>query len=258
MPFHELKITFLNRRRFRFKPRSRPRPPSPSPIPLRFTIPYRKMEDPDCAICSQPAIAQCECEAKGLTVAIRHAEQRMMTSVFNEIRTWVRTHAQDYILDYFRVLKTRRKESHAAHIHRITDMAAYYYNARPHPSEISAADAELKRGIDEDWRASVQRYPEVLEYFYSLVELNLPGDDEPGVRDPPLSALGGVRKVRVREPDVQGGRRRVVGGAAERVRRQSVPAPMQRERERVERRGTPGPPPFAPMPSGYQYVTPGY
>ncbi|KAF4625479.1 hypothetical protein G7Y89_g12686 [Cudoniella acicularis] len=169
-----------------------------------------KIMDPDCAICSQPALAQCECEAKGLDIAVRQAEQRMMTSVFNDIRTWVRGHAQDYILSYFSMLTTRRKDFHAQQVHRITERAAYYYNARPHPSEIANADAELKRGIDEDWKASVQRYPEVLEYFYGLVDLNLPGDDEPGVRDPPLSALGGVgatggRKVRLREPVVERG-----------------------------------------------------
>jgi hypothetical protein len=45
-----------------------------------------KIMDPDCAICSQPAIAQCECEAKGLDIAVRQAEQRMMTSVFTDIR----------------------------------------------------------------------------------------------------------------------------------------------------------------------------
>jgi hypothetical protein len=46
----------------------------------------RKTMDPDCAICSKPAIAQCECEAQGLDIAVRQAEQRMMSSVFNEIR----------------------------------------------------------------------------------------------------------------------------------------------------------------------------
>lgn len=28
---------------------------------------------------------------------------------------------------------------------------------------------ELRRGIDEDWRMAVQRYPEVLDYFYTMV-----------------------------------------------------------------------------------------
>jgi hypothetical protein len=45
-----------------------------------------KIMDPDCAICSQPALAQCECEAKGLDLAVRQAEQRMMNSVLNDIR----------------------------------------------------------------------------------------------------------------------------------------------------------------------------
>ena len=45
-----------------------------------------KIMDPDCAICSQPALVQCECEAKGLDTALRQAEQRMMASVFSDIR----------------------------------------------------------------------------------------------------------------------------------------------------------------------------
>jgi hypothetical protein len=45
-----------------------------------------KIMDPDCAICSRPALEQCECEAKGLDIAVRQAEQRMMASVFTDIR----------------------------------------------------------------------------------------------------------------------------------------------------------------------------
>lgn len=107
------------------------------------------------------------------------------------ISTWVRTHAQDYILEYFRLLTERRKAQHSQHLERLTAQAYHYFHAPPHPSEVAQAQATLKRGIDEDWQASVQRYPEVLEYFYSLVELTLPPDDEPSVKDPPLSALHG-------------------------------------------------------------------
>lgn len=42
--------------------------------------------DPDCAICSQPATINCECEATGLVVALRQAEQKVMTQKFEEIR----------------------------------------------------------------------------------------------------------------------------------------------------------------------------
>jgi len=206
--------------------------------------------DPDCAICSQPALAACECESKGLDLAVRQAEQRMMAGIMTDIRSWVRTHAQDYILSYFSMLTTRRKERHAAQIHSITTHAQYYYHARPHPSEIMAADQELKRGIDEDWKASVQRYPEVLEYFYGLVDLNLPSEEDACVSDPPLRALEGVsgggreRKVRLREPSEVEERRRA-------------------RRERV----MPAPPPpigimrrqsYAPPMGGGGYGYPGY
>lgn len=107
----------------------------------------------------------------------------------------MRAHAQDYILEYFRLLTERRKAAHTAHLDRIGRHAFYHYQAPPHPNEITAAQAQLKRGIDEDWQASVQRYPEVLEYFYSLVDLTLPDDNEAAVKDPPLSALSGSRKA---------------------------------------------------------------
>ncbi|KAI1845811.1 hypothetical protein JX265_000010 [Neoarthrinium moseri] len=151
--------------------------------------------DPDCAICRAPATVQCDCEAKGLESAVKQAEDRMMRGIYNDIRGWVRAHAQDYILEYFRLLTERRKLQHQNHLDHLTQQAYHYYHAPPHPSQLDHANAALKRGVDEDWQASVQRYPEVLEYFYSLVELSLPSDDEPAVKDPPLSALNGSRKT---------------------------------------------------------------
>ncbi|KAI0484725.1 hypothetical protein GGR56DRAFT_38969 [Xylariaceae sp. FL0804] len=150
--------------------------------------------DPDCAICRAPATMSCDCESKSLEVAIRQAESRMMQSVYNEIRHWVRKHAQDYILDYFHILSERRKVAHSQHLEQLRVHASYYYNQPPHPNDIASAQANLKHGIDEDWQASVQRYPEVLEYFFGLVGTTLPEDHDPAVKDPPLSALNGARK----------------------------------------------------------------
>ena len=42
--------------------------------------------DPDCAICHAPATLSCDCEAKGLDMAVRQAESRMMQSIYNDIR----------------------------------------------------------------------------------------------------------------------------------------------------------------------------
>ena len=85
-------------------------------------------------------------------------------------RTWVRKRAQDYILEYYRLLVDRRKQAHSLHIDHITSQSWAYYNQPPPHAHLTAAQHELKRGIDEDWQASVQRYPEVLEYFFSLVD----------------------------------------------------------------------------------------
>lgn len=57
-------------------------------------------------------------------------------------------------------------------------------------SQIAEAHADFKRGIDLDWKASVLRYPEVLDYFYSLVELRLPKADDSRVIQPPFAAAG--------------------------------------------------------------------
>lgn len=59
-------------------------------------------------------------------------------------------------------------------------------------TQIQDAHAELKRGIDADWRSSVLRYPEVLDYFYSLVEVRIPDDRSPRVIEPPFAAAGYV------------------------------------------------------------------
>lgn len=42
--------------------------------------------DPNCAICSAPATHACDCEAKGLEMAVRQAEDRMMRSIYSDIR----------------------------------------------------------------------------------------------------------------------------------------------------------------------------
>lgn len=98
-------------------------------------------------------------------------------------------------------------------------------------TQIAEAHAELKRGIDADWRASVLRYPEVLDYFYSLVELRLPDDHSREVVEPPFAAAGyadigyGVKeqkkkKRRDREGSVPGGHM-----ALNRVMHQPPPVP---------------------------------
>lgn len=57
-------------------------------------------------------------------------------------------------------------------------------------TQIAEAHADFKRGIDMDWKASVLRYPEVLDYFYGLVELTTPDESDTRVARPPFAAGG--------------------------------------------------------------------
>ncbi len=204
------------------------KPSQPDMSPRSDTYPTPTV-DPDCAICSAPAHQKCSCEASGLDAAVRQAESKFLTSHFQSIREWVRLRAQDYILNYYELLIKRRREAHEAHLRGLEERAMYYWGSRPHPEELRQAMESLKRGCDEDWKGAVQRYPEVLEYYFSLVQFQLPPDDALEVRDPPLSALAGVGARVYREPPIK-----------------------RRESGRGDRRSVPPERPRAPK-SGYSY-----
>lgn len=141
--------------------------------------------DPNCAICNLPASAACYCETRALEDATRQAEARMMQGVYNEIKVWIRTHAQTVINDRFRAAVDEACKSHGQAKHVGVESGA---------SEPSTTIPRAQ--LNELWSEAVETYPAVLQYFYSLVEFQLPADDEPAVREPPLSALRGSRSPR--------------------------------------------------------------
>ncbi|KAF2277180.1 uncharacterized protein EI97DRAFT_375777 [Westerdykella ornata] len=155
---------------------------------------------PNCAICNGPAYPECSCESERLQIAVKQAEHRAMEAKLAEIRDWVIAHARQHILNAFERLTSTRKQAHSAYLASLPNYSIYMqYSGHPpiHPgyiaqlqSQIAEAHAELKRGIDADWRASVLRYPEVLDYFYSLIELKIPSDRSPRVVEPPFAAAG--------------------------------------------------------------------
>ncbi|CCF42269.1 serine/threonine protein phosphatase [Colletotrichum higginsianum] len=52
-----------------------------------------------------------------------------------------------------------------------------------------AAITLQKHEVDQRWQEVWQRFPEVLEYHFSLLEVHLPPDDDPNVSDPPLTTI---------------------------------------------------------------------
>ncbi|KAF2203992.1 hypothetical protein GQ43DRAFT_429405 [Delitschia confertaspora ATCC 74209] len=191
-------------------------------------------ESPNCAICNGPATPECPCESDRLQIAVKQAEDRAMQARLQEIRDWVVSHARQHILNAFERLSSARKQSTAQYLGSLPYYSVYVqYSGRPpiHPmhlaplqAQISEAHADLKRGIDADWRSSVLRYPEVLDYFYSLVELRLPSPTSPRVMEPPFATAGyadaGYGHVRVKKE-------------------------KKKRRERSEREGSAAPPDYA-------------
>ncbi|KAJ4295123.1 hypothetical protein N0V90_007133 [Kalmusia sp. IMI 367209] len=155
---------------------------------------------PNCAICNAPAFPECPCESERLQIAVKQAEQRAMEETLTKIRDWVISHARQHILNQFERLTSTRKAQHSAYLATLPNYSIYMqYSGHPpiHPMyvenlqrQIAEAHAELKRGIDADWRASVLRYPDVLDYFYGLVQLKLPNETSPRVVEPPFAAAG--------------------------------------------------------------------
>jgi hypothetical protein len=108
-------------------------------------------------------------------------------------------------------------------------------------SQISSANHTLQQGVDQDWRTSCMQYPQVLDYYFNLVSVRLPRDDDTVITDPRFGAP--------KDPP-----RRV----KEKERRESLeyreppppPPPTTKEQRKKERRRsrTGRTPPPAPMP----------
>ncbi|KAH6877240.1 hypothetical protein B0T10DRAFT_188142 [Thelonectria olida] len=140
--------------------------------------------DPDCAICHAPATMACDCEAKGLEVAVKQAEDRMMGSIYQDVRTWVREKSQHFIRSSFDSYLTTLREPELA------------LEQQDSAADTSKIGEPSQQEVNEAWEASVERYPETLEYFFGLAEVTFPAEDEAAVKDPPLSALNGMKRKR--------------------------------------------------------------
>ncbi|KAH8148717.1 uncharacterized protein LAJ45_07060 [Morchella importuna] len=118
--------------------------------------------DPNCAICDGPPKNRCDCEFRTLVHAVEESEQRVLEPMYDEIRTWVTTQARAAIHRDFRAREARRK---TAYERWLLD-----YGARAPRWQREEMAFSLQRAISEDWKAAVERYPEVLDYYYGEVK----------------------------------------------------------------------------------------
>jgi hypothetical protein len=91
-----------------------------------------------------------------------------------------------------------------AHHAAMMSSSPYYglyvqYNGQPplSPAQIHAvqehmrrAEATLQAGVDADWRTACKQYPTILDYYFDLVLVQVPPDNDPMVADPRFGADG--------------------------------------------------------------------
>lgn len=141
--------------------------------------------DPNCSICHLPFSSSCDCETKAMEVAFRQAENKVMKSVYRDIRAWVRGHAQGFVWGEFS--KYKQEVESDGHEEQAEE-------------DVTGREPSKQEKINERWQTAVQSYPETLEYFYSLVQLSVPADNDPAVKDLPWSTLNGARRKRGSSP----------------------------------------------------------
>jgi len=142
-------------------------------------------------------------------------------------------HARNQIISTFNALKSARHQRLLQDLQTIPCYTLYmrWRGNPPLPadqlhilhSRIQQANAYYKAGIDEDWRQSCLRYPEVLDYFFGLVEFSFPDPGDASVLDPRFGVpLREVRRVRSRRQSVDEGSTR---GHRKRDKRGRTPLP---------------------------------
>ena len=168
-------------------------------------------------------------------------------AILTTSREWVINHARNQIIHTFEQLKAARKQAHYAYLQTIPCFTLYQkYRGNPplQPaqlhllhSQIGQAQSIFQAGVDEDWRRSCLRYPEVLDYYFSLIDISMPRDDDSAVQEPRFGdQLNGPRRIKARRGSMSSGQMYKKKG----------------RRNSMSSRGRPRTPPAAPMVDAYR------
>lgn len=179
--------------------------------------------EPSCAICGGRQYPECPHESDSLQLALNQAIARW--AGMKKVREWVLDHARNEVMSIFQELKNARRQAHVAYLHTIPCFSLYqkFHGSPPvHPmqlqslqQQISHAQELYKSGVDEDWRRSCLKYPDVLDHFFNLVDLDFPDDTDSSVQTPQFggSAKGPRKAIKARQrsrgsTDVSNGHRK--------------------------------------------------
>jgi hypothetical protein len=183
------------------------RPDNSQTVPSRTVDVVSGEIQPNCAICDEPynlPMKECFCETERLELAVKQAETRKLDARLAEIRevtqfvhiffglmlcrNWAIDNTRTHIVKIFYRLTATRKKAHSIYLASLPHYDIYMrYSGQPPirqeyisalQLQIQEAHAEFKRGIDADWRAAILRYPEGLDYYFSLTKVHIPADSD--------------------------------------------------------------------------------
>lgn len=107
---------------------------------------------------------------------------------------WVLNQARLQVLHLFARAKASRLEAHIQYLHTLPYYGLWqHYNGRPPlpprefaylQDQLRNAENNLRMGVDSDWRKACLMYPEMLDYFFGLVEINFPDEKSEMVMRP--------------------------------------------------------------------------
>jgi hypothetical protein len=156
----------------------------------------------------------------------------------------VTDHAKDQVLNMFHEMKQARYQAHISYLQTLP-CYTIYQKFGGHPpldapqvhvlnQQISHAQAIFQAQVDDDWRRSCMRYPEILDYYFRLIAFQFPEDEDASITQPRFGQSS-------KEP------KRL------KTRRESMDVDPPR-RKRSRRRNSRGrtPPPSAPMAGHYR------
>ena len=160
----------------------------------------------NCAVCGGPGEPECPCEGTRLQQCINQAETKWIESWISKTRyilpqsscvfpangansEWVMNNAINTVTTMFERKKEARKEMFKQQVLNIPYFPMYQQHRGRPPldpriiiniqGQLHAAEVRLKQGIDQDWKACVIRYPEVLAHYYNQVQMQIPAQAQP-------------------------------------------------------------------------------
>lgn len=117
---------------------------------------------------------------------------------------WVLNHARETILQTYRQLEAQRRSQYEAHLSALPfyQLWQIYRDGAPLPPhqleglkmQMHSAWEHMHRALDKDWQNCLQKYPAMLDYFFGLVELGMPEEQDARVEQPMIHA--GEKKKR--------------------------------------------------------------